>query len=327
MFFNPGQRDREAKEDGSGPIVMARARNIKPGFFTNEDLAECSHAARLLFCGLWCLADREGRLEDRPKRIKASLLPYDDADVDMLLSELEEHDFIMRYEVSDSNYIWITGFHKHQRPHHMEEPSSIPPPPGVVNKYNHSPVLKAQRLRIFARDGHKCVECNSTRQLQIDHIKPISKGGSSDDDNLRSLCRKCNESKGNREQVVIESTTISEQVVQNGSCPTDTLNLIPDTLNPQTDSVSTKRGRPSLADVVEYCHGRGGRVDPSEFFDFYEANGWVQGKGKAIKDWQAAVRNWERRKAEFAKPEPSMAGKPLTPDQYDSWNSVDGGGT
>jgi len=48
---------------------MARSRNIKPGFFRNEMLAECSPLARLLFAGLWCLADRFGRLEDRPKRI------------------------------------------------------------------------------------------------------------------------------------------------------------------------------------------------------------------------------------------------------------------
>ena len=49
---------------------MARARNIKPGFFKNEFLAEMPCEVRLLFIGLWTLADREGRLEDRPKRIK-----------------------------------------------------------------------------------------------------------------------------------------------------------------------------------------------------------------------------------------------------------------
>jgi hypothetical protein len=49
---------------------MARARNIKPAFFKNEQLVELGMSTRLLFIGLWCLADREGRLEDRPKRIK-----------------------------------------------------------------------------------------------------------------------------------------------------------------------------------------------------------------------------------------------------------------
>lgn len=39
---------------------MARARNIKPSFFKNEDLADLNPFDRLLFIGLWCLADREG---------------------------------------------------------------------------------------------------------------------------------------------------------------------------------------------------------------------------------------------------------------------------
>ena len=62
---------------------MARSRNIKPGFFLNDDLAECEPLARLLFAGLWCIADREGRLEDRPKRIKIEVLPYDNCDVNI----------------------------------------------------------------------------------------------------------------------------------------------------------------------------------------------------------------------------------------------------
>jgi hypothetical protein len=65
-----------------------RARIIKPGFYANEQLAECSLLARFIFPGLWMLADRRGRLEDRPKRIKATLLPYDDGNVDELLDEL-----------------------------------------------------------------------------------------------------------------------------------------------------------------------------------------------------------------------------------------------
>ena len=57
---------------------MARSRNIKPGIMANEDLAELGAIERLLFIYLWMLADKEGRLEDRPKRIKVEALPYDD---------------------------------------------------------------------------------------------------------------------------------------------------------------------------------------------------------------------------------------------------------
>jgi hypothetical protein len=107
---------------------MPRARNIKPGFFMNEDLAECDLPARLLFIGLWCLADREGRLEDRPKRIGAFVFPYEDYDVDALLNQLHEHGFILRYEVDGGKYIQIINFKKHQNPHPKEAASVIPAP-------------------------------------------------------------------------------------------------------------------------------------------------------------------------------------------------------
>lgn len=108
---------------------MARARNIKPGFFENETLAEIAPVGRLLFAGLWVIADRAGRLEDRPKRIRAQVLPYDDLDVDAMLDELAERGFILRYEGRDkSRYIQIIAFEKHQQPHHKERESTVPAP-------------------------------------------------------------------------------------------------------------------------------------------------------------------------------------------------------
>lgn len=53
---------------------MARSRNIKPGLFKNEVLGVADPIYTILFQGLWVLADREGRLEDRPMRIKAETL-------------------------------------------------------------------------------------------------------------------------------------------------------------------------------------------------------------------------------------------------------------
>lgn len=107
---------------------MARSRNIKPGFFKNEQLAECQPLARLLFAGLWCLADRAGRLEDRPKRIRAEILPYDDGSVDEMLNELHKNGFIIRYSHEGQGFIQVVNFHKHQNPHCKEPASSIPAP-------------------------------------------------------------------------------------------------------------------------------------------------------------------------------------------------------
>lgn len=107
---------------------MARARNIKPGFYKNEELAELDIYARFLYPGLWMLADREGRLEDRPKRIKAEILPYDNCDIDGLLDQLADKQFIVRYEVEGNRYIEIPKFTEHQNPHHREAQSLIPAP-------------------------------------------------------------------------------------------------------------------------------------------------------------------------------------------------------
>lgn len=106
---------------------MARARNIKPGFFANDTLGELEPLARLLFIGLWTAADRAGRLEDRPKKIKATILPYDDCDVDALLGDLHKGGFIVRYAVAGCSYIQVVNFDKHQNPHKNEGESVIPP--------------------------------------------------------------------------------------------------------------------------------------------------------------------------------------------------------
>lgn len=107
---------------------MARARNIKPGFFTHDGLAELSALTRLLFVGLWTVADRAGRIEDRPKRIKAEVLPYDDGDVDAMLQALHKAGFILRYQVGEVAAIQIVKWDKHQNPHIKEAESTIPAP-------------------------------------------------------------------------------------------------------------------------------------------------------------------------------------------------------
>ena len=105
---------------------MARSRNIKPSFFFNPNLAEVTPLTRLLFIGLWTIADREGRLEDIPKKIKALVLPYDNIDINKALNELQNHGFLVRYSVNENNYIQIVNFLKHQNPHMKEQASEIP---------------------------------------------------------------------------------------------------------------------------------------------------------------------------------------------------------
>lgn len=107
-----------------------RARNIKPGFWENEVLGRASHTDRLLFIGLWCLADRDGKLEDRPDRIKHLLFGYDrrPVDVEKSLCILMHMHLITRYCVNDQHYIIIPNFKKHQYPNIHETKSKIPDP-------------------------------------------------------------------------------------------------------------------------------------------------------------------------------------------------------
>lgn len=107
---------------------MARIRMIKPEFFDDPVIAELSPMARLFYIGLWLQADRDGRLVDDCKRLKARIFPYEAADCDALANELDTLRLIRRYFASDERrYIWIRTFVKHQRPHPKEPESLIPP--------------------------------------------------------------------------------------------------------------------------------------------------------------------------------------------------------
>jgi hypothetical protein len=111
---------------------MPRIRTVKPEFFSNEEVGKLPAEARLLFIGLWTLADREGRLQDRPIRIKAQLFPYDDWSVQSLLENLEQAELIWRYEASGKKCIQIINFLKHQHPHPKETNFGLPPCPEIT---------------------------------------------------------------------------------------------------------------------------------------------------------------------------------------------------
>ena len=62
-----------------------------------------------------------------------------------------------------------------------------------------------------------------------------------------------------------------------------------------------KNAPPTLEEVRAYCLEKGFTFDPDMFFNHYEANGWVQGKGKPIKSWQACCNTWQRREGDFGR--------------------------
>jgi hypothetical protein len=108
---------------------MPRIRTIKPEFFDDEVLCALPPLHRICYAGLWCQADKAGRLEDRPRRLKARVMPFDDVNMDVILTDLVQAGFIIRYVVEGKQYITIkpSSWEKHQRPRN-DEPESVLPP-------------------------------------------------------------------------------------------------------------------------------------------------------------------------------------------------------
>lgn len=93
------------------------------------------------------------------------------------------------------------------------------------------------------------------------------------------------------EQPVNNERTTSEQ-------PLNTLEEIKNTRNEEYTAHKAPRARfvpPTVEEVQTYCAEKGFSFDPQLFVAHYEANGWVQGKGRPLKNWKAAALTWDRR--------------------------------
>lgn len=111
---------------------MARIRYLKPDFFIDPDLGELSFQHRLIFAGLWCQADKAGRLRYEPKKLKIQIVPYDNIKMEQVLEELSVKPFIQIYEIEGVKYIQIKNWDRHQNPHHTEKESIIPLFDGIL---------------------------------------------------------------------------------------------------------------------------------------------------------------------------------------------------
>jgi len=60
--------------------------------------------------------------------------------------------------------------------------------------------------------------------------------------------------------------------------------------------------KPTIEEVQIYCKERKSSVNAERFVNYYEANGWTQGRNKPIRDWKASVRTWEQNEIQTAKP-------------------------
>jgi hypothetical protein len=123
---------------------MLHTRLIRPGICTNETLAELGPFATLLFERLWMLADREGRLEYRPDRIRAEVFPYwPDVPVKKLVENLARAGLVVIYETPVVVCLSVVAFKKHQKVHAHEKKSVLPPPPELLKTNNNKDYIVA----------------------------------------------------------------------------------------------------------------------------------------------------------------------------------------
>ncbi|GBR26997.1 hypothetical protein AA11826_0002 [Komagataeibacter oboediens DSM 11826] len=184
---------------------MARIRSIHPGLWTDEDFVNLSPVARLFYIGIWSEADDQGAFAWKPITLKARILPADNVDALSLLQEMIDSGVIRKADDDGSPIGLLKNFCKWQRPKkpvlHFTVPEELRAFVGLKDEDEGTNLRKA----IWARFEGRCFYCATEvtyyskkhNSLEIDHVVPVSKGGSDDDRNLACACRNCNRSKNN----------------------------------------------------------------------------------------------------------------------------------
>lgn len=167
-------------------------------------------------------------------------------------------------------------------------------------------------MGVSVRDSNDPI-VSQTPMPTIQHNIPISKGGKHSLDNISVICSECNHSVQDNltdslnNDLVVEIWSKIQEC--DGNVYTGKVSIGKDSIDKnninnnyiyreQSGKVKPHvRDRhsipPTLEEVTAYCKERKNNVDPQGFIDHYDSNGWFVGKNK-MKDWQAAVRTWEK---------------------------------
>lgn len=183
---------------------MARIRTIKPEFWEDEVVGSISREARLLFLACLNIADDEGLLRWSAAYIKSSAFMYDEdvgiAETQRVMDELTATGMFHSYRAGKSQqpFAYVVGFQKHQK---INRPSAsrLPPPP----------LQRSETADMYRRrDGGVCHLCGGDIDdhagghddflISLDHIVPVSSGGTDHPSNIRAAHQTCNKGRGNR---------------------------------------------------------------------------------------------------------------------------------
>lgn len=160
----------------------------------------------------------------------------------------------------------------------------------------------------------------------IQHNIPLSKGGRHELGNISVVCRHCNVSLRDKETGELNAAEVAEEWAKISGCrlvanclPQDRLgkNSIDKDIKRESKKRETQRRftPPTRAQVLQFCTDNRIVIDVDQFIDYYTSNGWLVGGRSHMKDWQAAVRNWQRRdKAKQTQPTNRFASQMIHSD-------------
>jgi len=292
---------------------MARIRTIKPGFFTSDDVCALSPLARLLFIGLWCEADREGRMEWKPRTFKRSYLPDDIVDPDAVAGELVKQGVIIIY---GQGLAYIPSFRKHQIVNARESASKLPDP--HVQKQDATVHGNEEPVQEDAQTG-ACTDMHMHTPTNT-----VGKG---------------KEEEGKGKEVRENLTEERGALAFANAAPPDL--AIPDFLKRTSNAKADRRvetalgddqGQPAegdpgrtrkagsaghclpadwtaSAEQLEYARAQG--CDPAVVALDFSQHFWAKaGPDSKARDWNSRFQRWCRRDAEFRSNRPNGSGKP-----------------
>lgn len=105
---------------------MPRNRMVKPEFWTNDKVVQCTIIARAFFLGMLNFADDNGNIDQSTNQLKLQIFPADEVDVGLLVDELIQNELVTPYEVGGKKYLHINGFRKHQQINRPSQPRCPP---------------------------------------------------------------------------------------------------------------------------------------------------------------------------------------------------------
>jgi 5-methylcytosine-specific restriction endonuclease McrA len=172
---------------------MAHAIRYSSAVFQDEHLATCSREARLLFLGLWCIADADGQLLFDLERIRREIVPGNDIDIISCVGELrcigyatlENSILTLRSKGRDGETLVLANASATRRKIEKSAPKSD--------------FTSEQWKATKEYFGFRCAYCLSPLTAAVrEHMIPLSRGGDHSADNIVPACGSCNSAKGTK---------------------------------------------------------------------------------------------------------------------------------